>query len=190
MKITRKMTEAELEVLRKNIETQIFSAFASIQKSSDSNSFKEIKKKNKTDILPFIPLFRVLGKKQLDFVAKKFKLKKYKKGNVLFNYGDASDEVYIIKSGEILLYRDLDGMNMIEYALSFPGDVIGEMGVISGSPRSLSAGVYSDLAEAYAISKDDFLFILKKYPDLSLNLSKILCERIEETNRRLLDYIS
>jgi len=190
MKITGKMTEDELESLRKNIETRIMSAFFSIQKSSDCNSFKEIKKKNKAELLPFIPLFSVLGKKQLAFVAKKFKLKKYKKGNVLFDYGDVPEEVYIIKSGEILLYRDLDGINMIEYAISFPGDVIGEMGVISGSPRSLSAGVYSETAEVYAISKDDFLFILKKYPDLSVNLSKILCNRIEEINRRLLDYIS
>ena len=58
------------------------------------------------------------------------------------------------------------------------------MGIVSEAPRSLCAKIISEKAELYVISKGDFIYMLKNYPKLRLNLIKILCERIYENNRR------
>ncbi|HPZ07637.1 MAG TPA: cyclic nucleotide-binding domain-containing protein [Candidatus Eremiobacteraeota bacterium] len=173
----------------KDIEDDIFSTLNLSSFYKEAPFRKEMVRKilKKAEIIPYIPLFSVLSAKEIDRISERFKYRRYKKSDILFNYGDEADVVFIVKTGEVLLYRELDSENRIEYAILFKADIFGEMGVISGSPRSLSASIYSDMAELYVISREDFLYMLKKYPELAVNLCRILCFRVEEANKRLLD---
>ena len=138
----------------------------------------------KSEILGSISLFSVLNQKELERICTRIKLKKYEEGTVLFNEGDRAEEVYIIKSGEITLYRIFDRWDERSIITLHKGDILGEMGVLSDAPRSLSGKISSSKAELYTISKDDFLSIMKLYHQFSFNLAKVLCYRIIDLNRR------
>lgn len=147
--------------------------------------------KKKSDLPGNIRLLKVLSGTDMEKLSSRIKLKKYDWNTVLFNEGDMADNVYIIKSGEINIYKALDNVgNIRDFSILTQGDIFGEMGVISETSRSLSAKVSSDRAELYVISKHDFLYMMKVYPDLSLNLSKMLCERINNNTEKLLHIIN
>lgn len=135
------------------------------------------RKKNK--IVASLPLFNVLSQEEIDRVSSKFKFKRYEQSDVLFNEGEKADFVYIIKSGDVALYRKSNDLVTLR-----EGDIFGEVGVISGSCHSLSAKVISNKAELYIIYEDDFINMVGKYPALGINLAEILCNRIAETDRR------
>jgi CRP-like cAMP-binding protein len=138
----------------------------------------------KSEILGSISLFSVLNQQELEKICARIKLRRYEGETVLFNEGDRAEEVYIIKSGEITLYRIFDRWDERSLITLHKGDILGEMGVLSDAPRSLSGKISSPKAELYTISKDDFLSIMRHYHQFSFNLAKILSYRIFDLNRR------
>lgn len=145
--------------------------------------------RKKVEIIKLIPIFSVLQEKQIEKLESRIKLRKYEEKTVLFNEGDISTELYIIKSGEITIYKEFEKDDVENLVTLYKGDILGDMGVVLDSPRTLSAKVSSSMAELYVISKDDFLYILRNYSEVCLNLTRIHCRRIKESNERLLKYL-
>ena len=66
-------------------------------------------------------------------------------GTVIFEQGDPSDLVYVIRTGEIDVYRDLvDGAEVFIRRLG-PGNYFGELGPFLGLPRSASVRAHTDV---------------------------------------------
>lgn len=59
-------------------------------------------------------------------------------GMIIFRQGDPSDRFYIIRSGQVLLTREANGVTS-EIGKAGPGEVVGEMGVLQNRPRSATA---------------------------------------------------
>ena len=59
-------------------------------------------------------------------------------GQVIFRQGEPSDKFYIIRSGQVVLTREANGVSS-EIAKAGPGEVVGEMGVLQGLSRSATA---------------------------------------------------
>jgi len=146
------------------------------------------KSRNKSKILSSLNIFYGLREEILNKISSKIRMKKYDRGDIIFNQGDRTEFLYIIKSGEVTVYNPIKGNTKRDMAILGKGDILGEMGVISDTSYSLSAGV-NEKSELYMITKKDFLNMLRTYPELSINLEKILCKRINETNIRLLELV-
>jgi CRP-like cAMP-binding protein len=71
------------------------------------------------------------------------KTKFYQAGNVIFEEGDASHHAYMIKEGAVELSTVVQGRKKILYTMR-KGQVFGEMGIISDSPRSATATCVED----------------------------------------------
>lgn len=69
--------------------------------------------------------------------------KPLKKGELLFREGDASEAMYVIKSGKIAVLKS-KGNSEITLAELGPGDMIGEMAFFDNKPRSASAKAIAD----------------------------------------------
>jgi len=147
------------------------------------------KSKNKTEIFSLIPLFSVLDETELGRISHRIKCRKYSMDDILFLEGESAEGLYIVKSGEITLYKAIDYYDVMDFLILEKGALFGEMGIISDLPRTLSARISSETAELYEISKKDFYYILETYPKVHLNFSRMLCTRIDETNKRLLEYL-
>ena len=59
-------------------------------------------------------------------------------GMTIFRQGEGSDRFYIIRSGQVVLTREVNGATQ-EIGKAGPGEVVGEMGVLQNLPRSATA---------------------------------------------------
>ena len=59
-------------------------------------------------------------------------------GETLFDEGDEPDRAYVIGSGELEILKESAGRN-VRIAVSGPGDVVGEMGLLTEEPRNATA---------------------------------------------------
>lgn len=76
-------------------------------------------------------------------------------GDILYHEGDPNDCAYVIESGEILLYNDIDGQR-IECERRGGGSILGETSVLTGQPRAVTVEAISPCV-AYKISAEDIL---------------------------------
>jgi CRP/FNR family cyclic AMP-dependent transcriptional regulator len=86
-----------------------------------------------------IPLFSGIREDVLKELAQSAPLRKLDKGELLFYQTDPSDAVYIVRSGCISLFLATpDGREMVINEMR-PGDCFGELGLVTGLPRSTGA---------------------------------------------------
>ena len=98
---------------------------------------------------------------------------------ILYEEHDLPEEVYFIKSGRVLLKIRSD----IVFRIFLQGSYFGEIEIFEDTDRQSSAIVGSKLAEIYTLQKNDFLKILKSFPDIyetTQNIAKVRKTKNEE----------
>ncbi|RYZ85460.1 MAG: cyclic nucleotide-binding domain-containing protein, partial [Proteobacteria bacterium] len=108
-----------------------------------------------------------------------------KKGELLFKAGDSSDGMYVLRKGQIQIFLDKGG-NDIVLASVAAGGMIGEMSLFDKKPRSASARAMEE-TEVTQISNDDFNKIISQIPKWLVSLMATLSSRLRDTNERLQD---
>lgn len=79
-----------------------------------------------------LPIFRYLSVSDFDQMAKEVEVLDYKKGDFIFQSGDASDKLYIVCSGQMKIFTyTVDGREQIMYIYN-PGDFVGGHNVLTG----------------------------------------------------------
>ncbi len=91
-----------------------------------------------------LPIFRQLTPEQLEEIRAGVSLRRCVDGEVIFNRGDPSDSMYIVRRGVVKVLLDRDKATGSENILRYltQGDFFGEMGVILGQPRSAACVAY------------------------------------------------
>lgn len=69
----------------------------------------------------------------------------FEHGRVVFTQGDNGDAAFVVESGEVAIFKDIEG-ETIKLGTIKPGGIFGEMAVIDGSPRMATA-----IAEGHTI---------------------------------------
>jgi CRP/FNR family transcriptional regulator, cyclic AMP receptor protein len=93
---------------------------------------------------------------------------------VLFSQGDAGDSMYGVISGAVELRRGDRVMLRIG-----PDGAFGELAIIDGSPRSLTA-VAVEPTEIAEINRREFLFLVHETPTFAIDVMRSLSELIHE----------
>ena len=76
-------------------------------------------------------------------------------GEVLYQQGEPSDCAWLVESGQVELVS-VHGRRTSRHGVMGPGELIGELGLIDGSPRSATATARSDCM-LLAIEREQFL---------------------------------
>jgi CRP-like cAMP-binding protein len=100
------------------------------------------------------------------------------RGEVLFEQGQPGDALYVVVRGEL----DVRSGGMQLAALG-PGEVVGEMALVTGQARTATVLATSD-AELLRIAKNDFDRLLAASPPVALAVSRLLAERLVATSAR------
>ena len=108
----------------------------------------------------------------------------YKAGEVIFREGEESNAAFLIVSGSVRIVKGLDGREPQKLATVNAGEYIGEMGAIDHMPRSASAVAEGKVVCA-PVTPEAFIDMLARNPDETIDLLKILFERLRAANRRL-----
>jgi len=106
-------------------------------------------------------------------------------GAVVFRQGDQGDRLYIVKSGVLeVIATPADGSEPMPVAYLGRGEVIGELALLSGSPRS--ATVRSpEHAELFSLEKATFHELMETLPAFPRNLCLVLAKRLEATTLKI-----
>ena len=135
-----------------------------------------------------IPLFAGLRPSQARVVVLMGKVRRFAPGETIIRQGEPSDAMHMIIDGTAEVWlRDGDVRRRI--AEHHRGDVIGEMGLVRRGLRSADV-IAADEVEVLTVDETFLRRIQRRYPRIALrvflNLTRILADRLEESNRRLL----
>ncbi len=104
-------------------------------------------------------------------------------GEAIFAEGDPSDEAYLIRSGRVEVSKATP-RGVVRLAVLGPGDVLGEMGLLQERPRSARAQALDALV-VDAVSREEFTGLLARDPAKSMQILRVLFERLRSMNERL-----
>jgi len=140
--------------------------------------------KDKNEALRAIPLFRDLGEKDLADIAGLLIDRKFPKEAVIYEDGSIGDYMYIIQEGQVKVTKmSEDGREKILEILG-PGDFHGEMALLDRAPRSASVKTTTPCV-LLALSRQDFLGLLKQNHEVTLELIRVLARRLRETDEQI-----
>jgi CRP-like cAMP-binding protein/thioredoxin reductase/Fe-S-cluster-containing hydrogenase component 2 len=123
-------------------------------------------------------IFPEVDRSFLEALVKKAKMKRFKKGDVLFNEGDIGDALYVIRKGSVKISRrNRAGTNVAQTYIA-AGNYVGEMSILSEKEMPRTATVSAAVGcETIVIEKSDFLDLIRNYPAAQQRISRIVQER-------------
>jgi HEAT repeat protein len=131
-----------------------------------------------------IPLFKNLLVQELFALVSTMAVQRYSKNHVMFRQGMPYDCLYLVFEGRVSLIRDAETDRQIVLERIGKNGFFGELALIDGRTHPYTAKIESD-ALVLILAADDFFFLLKNSPAVSLNLCKALIRKIREYQRRI-----
>lgn len=100
-------------------------------------------------------------------------------GEPLFAAGDEADQLYLLRSGRLGVFRRVEGQPPQMLGIIRPGEPVGEMALIAGSPHSADVVALRD-SEILAIPRDAFFEVARTEPEVMIHLSRLMLSRARE----------
>lgn len=107
-------------------------------------------------------------------------IKKYNKGDVIFEQGIYENWMYDIKSGSVGIYIKYGTTDQKQIATLDENDTFGEMGLIDSHERSASAVALEDNTEVEVITLEVFEGFLKANPRKIIKIMSTMSNRMRE----------
>ena len=143
----------------------------------------KIRVQNIEEVRDKIPLFRGLTNEQVQTVVDVGNLIELDAGRTLCHEGDASTAFFILLSGVLKVRTGEISLGKVQAV-----DVVGEMGFITGMPRSATLEVES-AARLIVIAKAEFETLLGADDHMAAKIYRrlvdVLCRRLRESNVQL-----
>lgn len=139
------------------------------------------------DLLQTPSMLAGMSDAELRSVVNYLRLASFPATAALFSQGDASNTAYmlLILTGEVRVeVTHVVGTDPVEISVLGPGNVIGEMGLIDGAPRS-STCIAVTAVEAAALSRKALELMLVERPTLAAKLVIALAKRLADRLRAL-----
>ncbi len=136
------------------------------------------------DVLRRMPLFRTLDDRRLQVIAMTGEIMSFLPGERIFEKGDEGDAAFVILEGavDVLMPNGQGG----ETCLSTlgPGEIVGELAALTGNPRATSLTACGKLT-LLRLDRESVLALLREYPEISLEIIRILADRLQAMNAKL-----
>lgn len=130
-----------------------------------------------------VPAFASVDTARLKLIAFTSERLTFHDGDIMFKQGRPSESAYVILSGTADVWLEKTE-GRIHLAKIGKNAFTGEMGVISGAPRSATVIATSDVT-ALRLAKDVFLALLAEFPQIALSVMRDQISRINASQARL-----
>jgi CRP-like cAMP-binding protein len=144
--------------------------------------------KEEVDVLRNIPLFAKLEPAKLKLLAFTSERLSFAPGQPLFNQGDAGDAAYVIIEGEADVLIDT-AAGKTRVATLPRNAIVGEIAILCDVPRTATVVAKSSLV-VLRIAKDTFFRLVTEFPQMAVEIMRVLAQRLERTNAQLRDKAS
>jgi len=132
-------------------------------------------------ILERTRLFRGLPAATIQQISGLSIRRSYSNSAIVFSQGDPGDALYGVVTGKIRISASSPNGREMFFNIMEPGDTFGEIALLDGRPRTATAGTTAP-SELIIITRDHFLELLKREPELVSHVVQLLCERIRWTS--------
>ena len=129
-------------------------------------------------------LFGNLASDALEQLANRFHTAQFKRGQTIYERGDAGNALYLIRSGQIRFSVVSGDGRELSVRVAKAGEVIGEIAVLDRQPRTASA-VALTAVTVHSLSRTEFDRLLLQEPQLARNAIDFLCQRLRDTTEQL-----
>ncbi|MEZ4658806.1 MAG: cyclic nucleotide-binding domain-containing protein [Caldilineaceae bacterium] len=121
-------------------------------------------------------LFESLTNEELVQIVPYLHPTRFGAGEQIFRASGSSDSLYLIERGEVRVQTFNGGSWLLG-----PGESFGERALLTNQPHSASVSAETDV-DLWALSKNDFNNLVNQHPGLAINLTRILGQRLAESN--------
>lgn len=97
-------------------------------------------------------------------------------GDVIFNEGDAGDNMYSIRRGRVSIRKGHKEIAVVE-----EGGFFGEMSFLLQNPRSATAVALED-TELITISNENVGLLMNEFPEFAVDMLRVIAARLRDTN--------
>ena len=139
---------------------------------------------DKEQALAKVPIFEHLNPKYVKGLAGISTERTFKPGDYLMKQGESGIGLFVILSGRVRIEKSDPAGKSVEIAENGPGDIMGEMAVFDGSPRSASVVAIQETT-CLVLASWEFNSFLKTTPEAALELLPVVVKRFRETNDAL-----
>jgi CRP-like cAMP-binding protein len=134
------------------------------------------------------PLFSHLGRLERARLAGELEEKRFPAGQVIVREGDRPDGFYVIKEGQAAVVTGAvqaataDGAGATALTTLGPGEVFGEMALLTDSPRTATVVAQTDVI-AWRLSRARFDALLDHERDIARSIERSLSHRLAAMNQ-------
>lgn len=139
--------------------------------------------KDEVELLRRVPLFSGVAPAKLKLLAFTSDRVSFDEGQTLFKQGDAGDAAYVVLSGSAdVLVNSQSGE--IKVATLEPNSIVGEIAIICDVSRTATVRANAPL-ETLRIRKEHFLKMLAEFPEMAVEIMRVLADRLSHTTAEL-----
>jgi CRP-like cAMP-binding protein len=140
------------------------------------------------EALKRIPLFAKVDPSKLKLLAFAAERAQYEAGDALFRQGDQADAAYIVLGGkaDVLINTPSGPLKVAEVGKDA---LVGDIGILCDVPRTATIQATESLI-TLKISKDLFYRMVADFPSISLEVMRVLAQRLEHMNEQLRDAVA
>lgn len=139
--------------------------------------------KDEVNMLKRVPLLSGLAEAKLKLLAFTSERLTFRAGDVLFRQGEDGDAAYVILQGHATVLVDSPN-GEIKVAELSDNAVVGEISIICDVARTATVRAESEL-EVLRITKENFTRLLSDFPEMTLEILRVLAERLSQTTAEL-----
>ena len=135
------------------------------------------------ELLRKVPIFSNVELAKLKLLAFTSEHMRFDPGQEVFRQGDAGDAAYVIIEGtaDVLVNTKSGPIKILEMG---PHAFLGEIAIICDVPRTATIIAKTEL-RTLRISKDLFFRLIEEFPQMAIEIMRVLAERLENTTQEL-----
>lgn len=139
--------------------------------------------KDEVEMLKRVPIFSRIAPAKLKLLAFTSDRVSYAEGQALFHQGDFGDAAYVVLSGtaDILVDTPAGEIKVADVDIN---SIVGEIAILCDVSRTATVKATSKL-EALKISKEHFLKLLSDFPEMAVEIMRVLADRLNHTTSEL-----
>lgn len=134
-----------------------------------------------------ISLFQELSEEALLELAKHARIMEVPAGEVLFNQDDPGDAFYLIEDGQAHIMRRYDNGEEVCLKTLGPFDVVGELSMVVGQPRTGAVVTVSDCT-LIGLDRKAFLEVIDQIPGAAMSVLHRLGLRLYQLNLQVREH--
>ncbi len=140
----------------------------------------------KRKLLSRVSLFSGLPARQLDALAAVALTRSLRPRQELFHKGDPGTQVYVVIRGTLKALTTSGEGDDVVFSLFTSGELFGEIAFLTTRTRTATVRAITD-SELLVIDRRDFLAFLKSHPEASIELMRVLAERVRRVSELVED---